>query len=326
MKRSFLIASLFVSLCFIIPPVHAASFTDVSPTHANYSAIEFLKSKNIVKGYTDGTFKPGQQVNRVEALKMIFTAAGITANTPSSSQFADVPLDAWFAPYVMTGKSKNIVNGDGTTGNFAPARAVKKAEFIKMLLLSFDKDVSKHLKKTDVAADVADNAWYTPYMSYAKTVKIIVPNADNKLLPEKILSRAECAEIIYQFLLLERGGDLQKMLNLTESSLISTLLSLKTDDIGKAKEYVNNALTYSKNALNVSPNENIVKAAHEISLAMKDLVDGYEAGLVKDFKKVKIFAESAKTKAGTAYNYSTATQNIGKGIKNHADILLTQIK
>lgn len=326
MKKK-LFSGLFIGVSlFFSTGVFAASFADVSPTHPHYAAIEFLKSKNIIKGYASGEFRPDQAVNRVEALKMIFTAAGITATIPSASQFSDVALDSWFAPYVMTGKSKNIVNGDGTTGKFVPERAVKKAEFLKMLLLSFEKDISKHLKKTNVAEDVADGAWYVPYMSYAKAINIITPNADNKLYPEKSLTRADCAEIIYQLLLIEKGGDTQKLLNLTEASLISVILSLSTDDISKAKTEVQNAVTYSKNALSATPNEGIVKAAHEISLAMKDLVDGYEAGLVKDWKKVKILADSAKQKAGTAYNYNTSTQAIGKKIKIYADSLLSQIQ
>lgn len=326
MKRIFVSFSLFIASFVFIGNTFAASFIDVSPTHPNYNAIEFLKSKSIIKGYADGSFKPNQEVNRVEALKMIFTAAGISTTIPTVSQFPDVSLDTWFAPYVMTGKSKNIINGDSATGNFAPSRTVKKVEFVKMLLLSFQKDVSKHLNKTGVATDVSDGAWYIPYVSYAKTINIIVPNAENKIYPEKTLTRAECAEIIYQLLLIERGGDTQKMLNLTESSLITVLLALNVDDVSKAKTEVENAVAYAKNALQSSPNEPIVKAAHEIALAMHDLVDAYEAGLVQDYKRVQTFANAAKEKAGTAYNYSTSTQPIGKKIKEYAESLLSQVK
>ncbi len=325
MKRNAIIS--IIIACFLGVQISvAASFSDVSPTNPNYNAIEYLKTKGIVKGYADGSFKPTQPVNRAEALKMIFIAAGITPETPTVSYFPDIKLGDWFAPYIMTGKKKNIVNGDSTTGLFGAGRTVIKAEFLKMLLLSFNKDISKHLNTTGVSADVPDSAWFKPYMSYSKAINIIIPNAENQLLPSKTLSRGECAEIIYQLLLIEKGGNVQKLLNLTESSLISVLLSLSVDDVVNAKLGVQNAVAYSQNALNAAPNEGIVKAAHEISLAMQDLVLGYEAGLVQDWTKVTTYANAAKIKAGTAYNYNNSTQAIGKKIKSYADSLLSQRK
>jgi len=93
-----------------------------------------------------------------------------------------------------------------------------------------------------------------------------------------------------------------------------------------AQSEVQNAVTYSSNALKLLPNQGIIKAAHEISLAMKDLVDAYEAGLVQDWEKVKTYSNNAKTKAGNAYNYSNSTQSIGKKIKSYADSILSQIQ
>lgn len=303
-----------------------ASFSDVSSSHPNYKAIETLANAGVINGYEDGSFQPEKSVNRVEALKMILGAAGITVQSVSDSGFSDVPADQWFSSFVMTAKDKNIVSGDGSTGNFFPARTVQKAEFLKMALLAFGNDVSKHNGRTGVANDVPNDAWFVPYISYARALLIISPDSNNNVYPTKELSRAECAEIIYQILILGNGGDVQKYLRLTESELLNVLLALSTDSVAAARSHVDSAVFYSGLALEQRPNEGVVKAAQTIALALQDLVTAYESGINQDPVKVKEYALLAKEKAGEAYGYSTATQPIGKKIKQYADELIAQVE
>ncbi len=318
------ITSLLVGTSFlIVSSVSAQSFNDVSTGSKYYNAIETLANANIINGYDDGTFKPEKSVNRAEALKMILNAAQITTTT-SEGSFSDVESGAWFAPFVYTAQSKGIVSGDGSTGTFKPARTVIKAEFLKMALLGFEHNVTKHNGKTNVAADVSNGAWYVPYLSYARTLLIIDPDANNKLYPTKTLSRGECAEILYQLIILKQGGNTQKYLKLTESELLNVILKLSEDKISDARSHVDSAVQYSELALNSAPNEGIVKAANEIAKGMKDLVTAYEYGMNGDGENLIKFANSAKEKAGIAYSYSSSTQPIGKKIKEYAEALLSQ--
>ncbi len=312
-----------VSIC-LASSASAQSFNDVPTGSKYYNAIETLANAKIVKGYNDGTFKPEKSVNRVEALKMILNAAQIKTTT-STGNFADVESSAWFAPFVYTAKAKGMVSGDGQTGNFKPARTVIKAEFLKMALLGFNHNVSKHNGKTNVAADVPNGAWYVPYLSYARVLLIIDPDANNKLYPEKTLSRGECAEILYQLIILKQGGNTQKYLKLTESELLNVILKLSEDKIAEARGHVDSSVQYSELALQSNPNEGIVKAANEIAKGMQDLVSAYEYGMNGDGDNLVKFANSAKEKAGIAYSYSTSTQPIGKKIKEYADALLNQV-
>ena len=52
-------------------------FADLNRENKNYVAIRFLKNEGIVRGYSDGEFKPNQNVSRVEALKMIYEGLNI---------------------------------------------------------------------------------------------------------------------------------------------------------------------------------------------------------------------------------------------------------
>ncbi len=55
----------------------AQSFSDVPANHSNADAIAYVKSQGIVSGYSDGTFRPDQQINRAEFAKIV---AAFTAN------------------------------------------------------------------------------------------------------------------------------------------------------------------------------------------------------------------------------------------------------
>lgn len=326
--KNYFLFILFFSLYIPFLAFGSQDFTDVSPNHKNYKSIAYLKDNNILNGYSDGSFKPDQEVNRVEALKMILTGIGINLSTSIQDKdlFKDVAKNEWFAKYVYTAKNNKIVSGDGETGLFVPSRNVTKSEFLKMGLLAFGHDVSKHYDVDMVANDVKKNDWFSAYFSYAKTLLIISPNRDGNMYPNKKLTRGECAEILYTLIILKNGGDTQKYLRLTEYELIQSLLLLLEDKVDKSKIHVENAVFYSGSALNIKPNEGVVKAANEISLSMQNLVVAYEYGLKNDKELLKQHVSIAKEKAGIAYTYNSSTQPIGKKIKEFADKLLDQVE
>jgi hypothetical protein len=324
MKFRLFIAFLFV---FSLPlAALAQSFPDVPKTHPNYAAIESLKKINVIGGYPDGTFKPANPVQRVEALKMILGSAQIKSDGASDvSGLSDVPKDVWFTAYVAKAKELSIVQGN-PDGTFKPDRQVNKAEFVKMVLMAFKQDISKHENLSSAPAkDVPVNQWFAPHMSYARAIGIVVPDGADNLTPSKSLTRAECAEILYKMLILNRGGDIQKYLSLTESNLVDVLVKLNNGELDKAIQAANSAVDFSQKALALDGEKGIIKAANKIALGFQSLTKGYQAGVSGDFTSLQKFANEAKDLAGAAYDHDPATQPLGKKIKEQADILLKQI-
>ncbi len=319
---------IIISLALFMPITLGASFSDVPETHENYAAIESLKNLGIVNGNPDGTFRPEDSVNRAAALKMILLSAKIEINEEEELKetgFPDVNTSDWFARYTKKAKEIGIVKGQGDTGKFTPTQQVKKAEFLKMLLESFEIDLTKHQNLTEgVSADTSAGQWFLPYMSYAKIVGIISPTLDNRLEPEKALTRGECAEIIYKLLIINRGGDAQKMLNITESHLINILVALNENDIEEALKEANEAVYFSERAVEAAPDQGLTKAANKISLGFQELCYAYQAGLTGDTEALAQHVETAKTLAGEAYADDPSTQPLGKKIKEQGDILLEQ--
>lgn len=185
-------------------------FTDVSPERADYNAITFLANIDLISGYPDGTFKPDQAVNRAEALKMIMgmdnmnywqqSLGGLFSDDNRKMVMNDLDAEAWYYQYVVEAYNNWLVDGypDGT---FKPENTVNTAEAVKILLnhtflrvdSRFDiKVTSNPFKDTEM------NAWYAPYLQYAKERGIAVADANGNINPGADITRGMLAQLIYR--------------------------------------------------------------------------------------------------------------------------------
>ncbi|WP_236570625.1 S-layer homology domain-containing protein [Paenibacillus sp. An7] len=114
------------------------SFTDAKqiPSWAS-SYISQAVEAGIVSGYTDGTFRPGKQLNRSEVTTWMVRAAGLTVNNKASLSFTDKDsVPAWAVPYVTAGVKAGLISGV-EHNRFAPKQLTTRAEaavFIAKLL------------------------------------------------------------------------------------------------------------------------------------------------------------------------------------------------
>ena len=116
MKKFLIICIVFLSLNAL--PVYAQdtaniTFPDVSTDHPNYTAIEYFRDNGVIEGYTDGTFRPDQEANRAEALKIILLSSNVEVEEVflGINVFPDVSGADWFYPYIKKAKEMEIVKG-----------------------------------------------------------------------------------------------------------------------------------------------------------------------------------------------------------------------
>lgn len=105
--------------------VTSAPFSDVPLDSWFTKFVTKAKESGVLQGYSDGTFRPNQSINRAEALKILIEAAQIDS-TGFEASFADTDSNAWYATYLAYAKEKGIVEGyaietevaetDGTSG------------------------------------------------------------------------------------------------------------------------------------------------------------------------------------------------------------------
>ncbi len=214
-------SALLIALTILmqIPLVKAAvSFKDVPATSKYYAAVEYLKGKGIINGYSDGTFRPTQTINRAEALKVVLlamkeknVASGTGSSTQQSTQatstksiFPDVKATEWYKDYVNQAFSLKIVEGypDGT---FRPQNNINVAESIKIIFKSFELSVNSLPLGQDPYVDVKKTDWYSPFALYGKDHQLILAQADGKLHAERAISRGDFADIVYKLLYIQEA-------------------------------------------------------------------------------------------------------------------------
>lgn len=218
MKKLLSLLSLWT--LFLIPwalPAQA-SFPDVSDNHPNLTAIEFLESRGIISGSSDGKFYPDRLVNRAEFLKMALNSSPLQANPGSGLSFSDVKESDWFFTFVREAFHRQIIKGfeDGT---FRPAQEVIKVEALKMLIEAHGILVST--PDTDPYDDVSADAWFSGYVQFTKDKNLNDLNEKN-FNPAQAMTRADLAEMIYRLIIIREQG-----LDRFESEIANTSTSSK---------------------------------------------------------------------------------------------------
>ena len=97
----------------------AKGFSDVAANDWFYSYVLVLNQVGSIKGYNDGTYKPANSVTRAEFIKIAVSLTEVDLSKyKNASSFNDVPVSAWFAPYVAAAKDMGLVSG--SNGYFFP--------------------------------------------------------------------------------------------------------------------------------------------------------------------------------------------------------------
>jgi len=177
----------------------ASTFSDVE-SHWAKTYINRLQAMNIVQGKTESNFEPDSSATRAELIKMALLAFDYEIDTEvEESDFTDVDLNAWYAPYVVKAKKIGLVEGyvDGT---FRPDQAVKRAETLKIILAASELEIEGG--KMDFE-DTITGAWYENYVAFAQ-LKGVVSGYKNKTFgPEKEVTRAEIAKMLIKVMALQ---------------------------------------------------------------------------------------------------------------------------
>lgn len=180
----------------------AGSFPDVAQDYKNYSAIEYLDENEVINGYSDGTFKPDNLVNRAEALKIIIGALGIEHTSNYDVLFPDVLKEDWYFSYVMAAKELGVVSGYGD-GKFRPTNTVNLAETLKMLFTAGS--VSLPNVTSNVFVDVLKNDWFSPYALYAREHNIVLADDYGAASPSQSMTRGALAEVVYRMMIVKNN-------------------------------------------------------------------------------------------------------------------------
>jgi hypothetical protein len=189
-------------------PLPKSDFSDVTSSTADpYWAlweIEAAYAAGIVKGYSDGTYKPTDPVTRDQMAVYISRAlAGGDANVPAftgTPSFSDVPADYWAFKYVEYAVSKAVVKGY-SDGTYKPTDQVTRDQMSVFIARAIATPadgadlVNYAPPATPTFPDVSTTFWAYKYVEYIAQPSIGVTNGypDGDYHPEYICTRDQMA-------------------------------------------------------------------------------------------------------------------------------------
>lgn len=174
--------------------------TDVVPVYKdieNHWAKEFITdliSKDILKGYEDGTVRPDNSISRAELTTLVVRAMGLNPSENTVLDFADKDsIPSWAAGYVALAKENGIISGyeDNT---FRSDRICTREEAVTIIMNAFKLGESDNEIKFEDSKEIS--AWSYKYVAKAVELGIINGYPDNTFRPSKSISRAEIFTIL----------------------------------------------------------------------------------------------------------------------------------
>ena len=110
-------------------------FSDVLPTNPFYPYIETAFNHQLITGYSDGTFRWGNEVSRGQLSKIIVLARQWDNQTTGGPHFSDVPTTDPFYAYIETADNHAVISGyaDGT---FKPGNNATRGQIAKIIYLA----------------------------------------------------------------------------------------------------------------------------------------------------------------------------------------------
>lgn len=117
-----------------LPPEQAkVVFKDVKPDFWAAKYIEVAAREGLVLGYPDKTFRPNNNISRVEGIVMTTRFASLPLHPEvASTAFNDLPADHWAAKYVAAAKSAGLIKFIEANA-LRPAQALTRAESTAMI-------------------------------------------------------------------------------------------------------------------------------------------------------------------------------------------------
>lgn len=175
-------------------------YWDIDDYWAREYIIE-LSRRGIIRGYSDGSFRPENPVTRAEMTKMVLMAARIRllqGDRDEDRFFAD--LDNWQAVWINAAFRNDIV--EGYTGpaagirNFKPNHYVNRVEGVKLVLAAFGRRPLDFEKSS--FRDVEE--WMIPWVEDAYRIGLIKDTNDMRFRPADNMTRGMAAAVIVRMM------------------------------------------------------------------------------------------------------------------------------
>lgn len=179
-----LIVAVILSISIIPLEVHAY-INDISGYWAEEVVLEWIE-KGLANGYSDGNFRPNNEITRAEFMKLTNNAFGFTEE--KSINYMDVVEGQWFYDTIQKASANGYITGyeDNTIRPNNPITREEVATIIAriMNLNSKEEGIEDFIDKDDIN-------WSRGYVGAVVSEKYMVGFPDGSFKPQKNITRGE---------------------------------------------------------------------------------------------------------------------------------------
>lgn len=194
-QRLFIVFAAFVFL-FPFSTANAASFSDVDQYE---NEIDFLVNEGIITGYANGTFKPKNNINRLNGVQILLRAKGITNFDAPNPGLTDMQPGTHGYAEVSKAVELGIVSGktasDGSS--YFDARGnLTRGQMAKILVEVMDFPIDT----SHTFGDVPPSNGYADYISTLAAQGVTKGYLDGTFRPNEPISRQHFAVFVARML------------------------------------------------------------------------------------------------------------------------------
>lgn len=166
--------------------IFANNFSDIE-NHWAKSEIESWLEKGLIEGYSDGTFRPDNNITRAEFITLTNRAFGYIKK--DTVGFSDVSSDDWFYGEVAKSKAAGYISGypDGT---MKPNNPISRQEVASIIVRMLDLEENTKAAERFVDYDKIP-AWSRSYVGAVSVANIMKGYPDGTFKAENFIKRAE---------------------------------------------------------------------------------------------------------------------------------------
>jgi len=175
------------------------SYSDVSDEHWAYKAIRIASARHLMNGLPDGSFAPGDAMTRAQLVAIITRAMKLQAS--GGTPFQDVEPGSWYAEAIAAAYEAGIVNGKAPE-LFGPNDTITREEAAVMLVRAYEKLFGEIKVTSGYAYKDADqiSPWAYEAVMKARELGLMVGKGADRFDPQDLVTRAEGAQLIVNFL------------------------------------------------------------------------------------------------------------------------------
>ncbi|MBD1809132.1 S-layer homology domain-containing protein [Microcoleus sp. FACHB-SPT15] len=185
------------------PATPVKGFSDVPQDYWARPYIESLTQREVIAGYTDGTFRPDEPVTRAAfaaQLDKAFSEGNVVGTPRYTANYKDVANEFWASSAIRQATTKGFMRGyPGEV--FRPQQEISKLQALLALNSGLDLPAPAAPNQVlQVYQDAAQIPQYATNAVAAATQAGIVVNHPNRqqLNPNILITRAEAAALIHQ--------------------------------------------------------------------------------------------------------------------------------